>query len=140
MLARVVFPATIADARSILATGAVVDDPQAMRLLEQDGIRPITRMMPVRGVEPPPAGPFERAAQVTLSEQRVIQVSLQFNSLGAELQVNRVNAARHLLNGLRVIAHFLVGQPPQIADRIVANHIVEAGSQDIEGIQMTQRT
>ena len=40
----------LAVSRSILATGAVVDHPQATRLLETDGIKPTQRRLPVRGV------------------------------------------------------------------------------------------
>jgi class 3 adenylate cyclase len=36
--------------RSILATGAVVDNPQSSTLLETDGIRPTARKLPVRGI------------------------------------------------------------------------------------------
>jgi hypothetical protein len=40
----------LAVSRSILATGAVVDHPQATRLLETDGIKPTPKRLPVRGV------------------------------------------------------------------------------------------
>jgi len=40
----------LAVSRSILATGAVVDHPQATQLLETDGIKPTQRRLPVRGV------------------------------------------------------------------------------------------
>jgi DNA-directed RNA polymerase specialized sigma24 family protein len=62
-----------------------LDDAEKITFIEvfsEQGIRLCSL-----GVEPPPAGPFERAAQVVLSEQRIIQVSLQFNGRGADLQV-----------------------------------------------------
>jgi class 3 adenylate cyclase len=40
----------LAVSRSILATGSVVDHPQASELLAADGIRPTARRLPVRGV------------------------------------------------------------------------------------------
>ncbi len=40
----------LAVSRSILATGSIVDHPQASELLEADGIKPTARRMPVRGV------------------------------------------------------------------------------------------
>jgi class 3 adenylate cyclase len=40
----------LAVSRSILATGSIVDHPQASELLEADGIKPTVRRMPVRGV------------------------------------------------------------------------------------------
>jgi class 3 adenylate cyclase len=40
----------LAVSRSILATGSVVDHPQASELLEADGIKPMARWLPVRGV------------------------------------------------------------------------------------------
>jgi len=40
----------LAVTRSILATGAVVDNPQSSILLETDGIKPMARKLPVRGI------------------------------------------------------------------------------------------
>src|SRR5208283_2954678 len=40
----------LAVSRAILATGSVVDHPEALELLEADGIRPLARRLPVRGV------------------------------------------------------------------------------------------
>ena len=40
----------LAVSRSILATGSIVDHPQASELLEADGIKPVARWLPVRGV------------------------------------------------------------------------------------------
>jgi class 3 adenylate cyclase len=40
----------LAVSRSILATGSVVDHPQASELLDADGIKPLARRLPVRGV------------------------------------------------------------------------------------------
>ena len=40
----------LAVSRSILATGAVVDHPNASALLESDGIKPMPRRLPVRGI------------------------------------------------------------------------------------------
>src|SRR5213595_248454 len=40
----------LAVSRSILATGSIVDHPQAFELLEADGIKPTARRLPVRGV------------------------------------------------------------------------------------------
>ena len=40
----------LAVSRSILATGSIVEHPQASELLEADGIKPTVRRMPVRGV------------------------------------------------------------------------------------------
>src|ERR1700730_14182296 len=40
----------LAVSRSILATGSIVDHPQAFELLEADGIKPTARKLPVRGV------------------------------------------------------------------------------------------
>jgi len=40
----------LAVSRSILATGSIVDHPQAVELLEADGIKPTARRLPVRGV------------------------------------------------------------------------------------------
>jgi class 3 adenylate cyclase len=40
----------LAVSRSILATGSIVDHPQALELLEADGIKPTSRRLPVRGV------------------------------------------------------------------------------------------
>jgi len=40
----------LAVSRSILATGSVVDNPQAAELLHGDGIKPTVRHLPVRGV------------------------------------------------------------------------------------------
>jgi class 3 adenylate cyclase len=40
----------LAVTRSILATGAVVDNPQSSILLETDGIKPTARKLPVRGI------------------------------------------------------------------------------------------
>jgi class 3 adenylate cyclase len=40
----------LAVSRSILATGAVVDHPQASELLQTDGIKPTPRRMPLRGI------------------------------------------------------------------------------------------
>jgi len=40
----------LAVSRSILATGSVVDHPQASELLEADGIKPMARRLPVRGI------------------------------------------------------------------------------------------
>jgi class 3 adenylate cyclase len=40
----------LAVSRSILATGSIVDHPQASELLEADGIQPTARRLPVRGV------------------------------------------------------------------------------------------
>jgi len=40
----------LAVSRSILATGSIVDHPQASELLEADGIKPTARRLPVRGV------------------------------------------------------------------------------------------
>lgn len=40
----------LAVSRSILATGSVVDHPEASELLEADGIKPTARWLPVRGV------------------------------------------------------------------------------------------
>ena len=40
----------LAVSRSILATGSVVDNPQASSLLETDGIKPMSRRLPVRGI------------------------------------------------------------------------------------------
>lgn len=38
-------------------------------------------------VEPPPGGPFKRAARVNLSEDRTIQIALEFGGSGANLKV-----------------------------------------------------
>jgi class 3 adenylate cyclase len=40
----------LAVSRSILATGSIVEHPQASELLEADGIKPTVRRMPVRGI------------------------------------------------------------------------------------------
>src|SRR5271166_2667906 len=40
----------LAVSRAILATGPVVDHPETLELLEADGIRPLARRLPVRGV------------------------------------------------------------------------------------------
>ena len=40
----------LAVSRSILATGAVVDHPTALALLQNDGIKPTARRLPVRGI------------------------------------------------------------------------------------------
>jgi class 3 adenylate cyclase len=40
----------LAVSRSILATGSVVEHPQASEMLEADGIKPTARWLPVRGV------------------------------------------------------------------------------------------
>src|SRR6266851_355537 len=40
----------LAGSRSILATGSVVEYPQASELLQADGIKPTVRRMPVRGI------------------------------------------------------------------------------------------
>jgi class 3 adenylate cyclase len=40
----------LAVSRSILATGSIVDHPQAVQMLEADGIKPTARWMPVRGI------------------------------------------------------------------------------------------
>ena len=40
----------LAVTRSILATGAVVDNPESSLLLETDGIKPTARKLPVRGI------------------------------------------------------------------------------------------
>ena len=40
----------LAVSRSILATGSIVDHPQAFELLEADGIKPTARRLPVRGL------------------------------------------------------------------------------------------
>jgi class 3 adenylate cyclase len=40
----------LAKSHSILATGSIVDHPQASELLEADGIKPLARWLPVRGV------------------------------------------------------------------------------------------
>jgi len=40
----------LAVSRSILATGSVVDNPLASSLLETDGIKPMSRRLPVRGI------------------------------------------------------------------------------------------
>jgi class 3 adenylate cyclase len=40
----------LAVSRSILATGAVVDHPQASELLATGGIKPTARVMPLRGI------------------------------------------------------------------------------------------
>jgi class 3 adenylate cyclase len=40
----------LAVSRSILATGSIVDHPQALEMLEAGGIKPTSRWMPVRGI------------------------------------------------------------------------------------------
>jgi class 3 adenylate cyclase len=40
----------LAVSRSILATGSVVDHPQASELLQTDGIKPTVRRLPLRGI------------------------------------------------------------------------------------------
>ena len=40
----------LAVSHSILATGSVVDHPQASELLQADGIKPTARRLPVRGI------------------------------------------------------------------------------------------
>jgi class 3 adenylate cyclase len=40
----------LAVSRSILATGSIVDHPQASELLDADGIKPTARWLPVRGI------------------------------------------------------------------------------------------
>jgi class 3 adenylate cyclase len=40
----------LAVSRAILATGAVIDNPRASSLLETDGIKPMSRRLPVRGI------------------------------------------------------------------------------------------
>jgi class 3 adenylate cyclase len=40
----------LAVSRTILATGPVVDNPQATRVLDTDGIKPMPRRLPVRGI------------------------------------------------------------------------------------------
>jgi len=40
----------LAVSRTILATGSVVDNPQATQVLDTDGIKPMPRRLPVRGI------------------------------------------------------------------------------------------
>lgn len=53
-----------------------------IEVFSEQGIRLIAL-----SVEPPPGGPFERQAQVNLSERRTIQIALEFGGAGANLKV-----------------------------------------------------
>lgn len=53
-----------------------------IEVFSEQGIRLISL-----NVEPPPAGPFERQAQVALSERRTLHVLLEFGGPGASLEV-----------------------------------------------------
>lgn len=53
-----------------------------IEVFSEQGIRLIAL-----SVEPPPGGPFERQAQVNLSERRTIQIALEFGGSGANLKV-----------------------------------------------------
>jgi DNA-directed RNA polymerase specialized sigma24 family protein len=53
-----------------------------IEVFSEQGIRLVSL-----SVEPPPGGPFKRQAQVNLSEERTIQIALEFGGSGANLKV-----------------------------------------------------